>query len=147
MSWTLRQDLELFGIHLPQKFALDDWVTRVRDKPCTNTAAVVALSGYLFYRLERGHNPKVQDIYDAMIYTSTCLSVGYGNIFACTPAGKLLGTILMTLGPALAAKTLDGSPKGRVESEAVQVEILATLKQILATLDQPLAEAGRQEIP
>ena len=126
--------MELFGIKLPEKFSLDDWVAKVREKPCTNTASIVALSAFLFLKLEKGHNPKVQDIYDAMVYTSTCLSVGYGNIFAATPGGKLLGTILMTIGPALAAKTLDGTPKLSPQADPVQLEVLSTLKQILAKL-------------
>ena len=146
MSWTLREDLELFGIQLPEEFALDDWVARVRQMPCTSTAAIVALAGAIFYQVEKGHNPKVQTIYDAMVYTSTCLSVGYGNIFASTSAGKLLGTILMTIGPALAAQTLDGRPKPQPQTDAVQLEVLSTLKRILARLEQSTgpASAGAQ---
>ena len=64
----------------------------------TDTAALVALSSVLFYAIERDHNPKVNDVFDAAIYCSTCLSVGYGDIFAKTPLGKLLGTALMTIG-------------------------------------------------
>ncbi len=132
MSWTLRGDLELFGINLPDKLPIDDWAAKLPG--CTNTATIVVLSAIAFLKAEKGHNPKVNDIYDALVYTSTCLSVGYGDIFARTTAGKLIGTTLMTIGPALAAKTLDGPathPKGDAQSE-----IMATLKQILARLDK-----------
>ena len=67
----------------------------------------VAGAAYLFYRAEVGKNPKVKSYYDALIYVSTCLSVGYGDIFAHTDAGKLIGTALMTYGPALSGKILD----------------------------------------
>lgn len=143
MSWTLRGDLELFGIELPEKLALDDWIARVRCKPCTSVMSLVAVSGYLFYRLERGRNPNVNDIYDAMIYTSTCLSVGYSNILACTPAGKLLGTLLMTLGPALAARALDGSAETRPASEAMQAEIVEALRQLLHKVEGRSLGEGR----
>ena len=133
MSWTLRGDLELFGIHLPDTLPIDDWAAKLTGHPCTNSAALVLLSALAFYKAEKGHNPKVKDFYDALVYTSTCISVGYGDIFAHTPAGKVIGSTLMTIGPALAARTLDGpAPKHKDDTQS---EILATLKQILAKLD------------
>jgi hypothetical protein len=134
MSWTLRGDLELFGIHLPQKLALDDWAAKLTGNPCSNSAALVLLSALAFYKAEKGHNPKVKDIYDALVYTSTCISVGYGDIFAHTSVGKVIGSTLMTIGPALAARTLDGPAAHPTDD--VHAEILATLKQILAKLDK-----------
>ncbi len=134
MSWTLRDDLELFGITLPEKSAIDNWAARLKGNPCTNSLAVVVLSALAFYKAEKGHNPKVNDLYDALVYTSTCISVGYADIFPRTSAGKLIGSALMTLGPALAAKTLDGpAPK---LADVTQAEILATLRQILAKLEK-----------
>ena len=50
---------------------------------------VLALS-YLFYQAEKGHNPKVESYYDALVYISTCMSVGYADIFAKTSAGLAL---------------------------------------------------------
>jgi hypothetical protein len=83
----------------------------------------------LFYAAERDHNPKVNDIFDALVYTSTCLSTGYGDIFAKTPAGKLLGAAMMTYGPSLTSAAYDPGAKRR---DAVQEEVLATLKQLAA---------------
>ena len=84
----------------------------------------------LFYHFERGRNPKVNELADALLYCSTCLSVGYADVHPVTRAGKLLGTLLMTYGPALAAKTIDGP--GAADS---QLEILATVRAILERLE------------
>jgi hypothetical protein len=92
----------------------------------------VAVTSVLFFMAERGHNPKVRDIYDAMIYCSTCLSVGYADIFAKTPTGKLIGTFLMTIGPSMAAKTTDGVTT--VRDDELQLKMLETLREIAAKL-------------
>ena len=135
MTWKndLNYGLGAFGLKVPDGLSLDDLAAKLTEKPCAKAAALVGASGLLFYAAERGHNPKVKDIFDAMIYTSTCLSVGYGDIFAKTPLGKLLGTALMTIGPAVAAQTLDGAANER--RDGVQAETLETLKQILRRLE------------
>jgi Ion channel len=126
----LRDSLMTLGLNIPESFNLDldQWSARLADSPCRNTVTLVGLSTVLFYLFEKHHNPKVNDLWDAMVYCSTCLSVGYGDIFARTPLGKILGSALMTIGPSMAAKTTDGP-------EVEQREVLATLKQILATLE------------
>src|SRR3954469_16469464 len=139
MTWKndLNYGLGAFGLKVPDSVPLDQWAARIGDHPCTNAATLVGVSSVLFYAAERGHNPKVNDIFDAMVYTSTCLSVGYGDIFAKTPLGKLLGSTLMTIGPALSSKALDGPAAER--RDAVQTEVLETLKQILRRLETPAA--------
>ena len=134
MSWKddLNYGLAAFGVKLPEELPLAQLGERIDASPCGSAAAVVAASTLLFYALERGRNPKVNDVFDAMVYTSTCLSVGYGDIFAKTPLGKVLGSALMTVGPALASKTLDGPAAAR--RDAAQAETLETLKQILQTM-------------
>lgn len=134
MTWKddLNFGLAAFGLRIPERVPLDEWTERIGGKPMTNTAMTVAASAVLFYLAERGKNPKVADIWDALIYTSTCLSVGYGDIFARTPAGKMIGTALMTLGPAMAARTLDGpATKNQDQPDS---EMQATLGQILKKL-------------
>ena len=84
--------------------------TRRQQRDRSSRSAALA-----FYAAERDHNPKVNDVFDAMIYTSTCLSVGYGDIFAKTPVGKLLGTALMTYGPSLSSQMHDARPEPRDE--------------------------------
>jgi hypothetical protein len=139
MTWKdqLNHGLSAFGVQIPDNLPLDQLVSRLSDNPCRNTAAVVALSRLLFYADERDHNPKVNDIFDASIYSSTCLSVGYGDIFARTQLGKLVGTTLMTIGPALSNTALDGAKSDR--SDETQEVILRTLKQILQRLPQEAA--------
>jgi hypothetical protein len=134
MTWKeqLNEGLAAFGVRIPDNLPIDQWATRLGDNPCRNTAALVALTSLLFYAAERDHNAKVNDVFDAAIYCSTCLSVGYGDIFAKTPLGKLLGTALMTIGPSLSGAALDGPAAER--RDATQAEILTTLKQILERL-------------
>ena len=121
----LNQGLSAFGLKLPSELPLDQWAVRLGDSPARNTAALVALSSLLFNAAERDHNPKVNDVFDAGVYCSTCLSVGYGDIFAKTPLGKLIGTALMTIGPALSNAALDGPAAER--RDATQEQILVTL--------------------
>jgi len=135
---TLKQQLErglsAFGVKLPSQFPIDEWTAKLGDSPARNTAAVVAMSSLLFYAVERDHNPKVNDVFDASIYCSTCLSVGYGDIFAKTPLGKLIGTMLMTIGPSLSNAAMDG-PRDEKQAQ-LQEQMLATMKEILTRLPQ-----------
>ena len=114
------------------KLDIDHWASKLGERPCENMLAIVGTSAAIFYHVEKNHNPKVKDYWDALVYCSTCISVGYGDIFAHTPVGKIIGSALMAIGPALAAKTLDGPAPA--DTEDVQRETLATLKEILATL-------------
>jgi voltage-gated potassium channel len=106
--------------------------------PMGSTMATVLVASWLFYRAERGHNPKVTSFYDALVYISTSLSVGYSDIFAKTPAGKTIGSTLMTFGPAMAAGLFDEYrvPKGAAESNAKDAAIVERLDRILAALEQ-----------
>ena len=134
MNW--RDDLELFGIHVPERIPLDDWAASLKDKPCENTLILVGVATVLFYCAEKGRNPKVNDIWDALVYCSTNLSVGYADIFAKTPLGKILGSTLMIFGPSLAAGLLDGRPGNDSPSDPVHAEILTTLREILHHLER-----------
>ena len=135
MGWRedINYGLAAFGLKLPESVSPDEWGPKLAAAPLTNTATLVSAAAAVFLAAERGHNPKVRDLYDALLYCSTCLNVGYADIHPKTPIGKLIGTILMTIGPALAAKALDGRAGhpavGR--SDAVQEEILKTLHGIL----------------
>lgn len=130
----LNYGLAAFGIQLPERLAMDEWAHQLTARPTTNIVSLVTGAAVLFYLAERGHNEKVRDIYDALVYCSTNISVGYCDIFARTPTGKLIGSTLMTLGPALAAKTLDGTGKS-LRDESVQRDMLETMKSILAKLE------------
>src|SRR6266699_7292915 len=130
----VRENLVALGMSMPEDFGteLDRWAAKLGESPCRNTATLVGMSTVMFYLLEKNRNPKVNDIWDAMVYCSTCLSVGYGDIFAKTPLGKILGSALMTMGPAMASRTMDGPADER--RDHVQEEVLATLRGILARL-------------
>lgn len=118
---------------------LESWAqSTFADEPFTKLIALVGLGSALFYKAEHGHNPKVQSYYDALIYVSTCASVGYGDIFAVTPVGKLIGTFVMTIGPAMANAAFVGGHLARdherAEAQKTQLQILETMQQILAEL-------------
>ena len=135
MTWKddLNYGLAAFGVQIPERIPnMDDWAASLAEKPFQNTASLVAVGSVLFYIAEHGHNPKVNSIYDAMVYCSTCLNVGYADIFARTPVGKLIGSFLMTIGPSMATKTTDGS--AHVNAGEIQQQTLATLQQILEQL-------------
>jgi hypothetical protein len=121
--------------------SLDQVAPRLGDMPARNTVAIVGLTSLVFFMAERGKNPKVNTIVDASIYCSTCRSVGYADIHPVTPVGKLVGTFIMTVGPSLVSKMLDGPASAR--RDALQTEILAKLAEILNELQEQNASVGR----
>lgn len=109
----------------------------VQKDPFDTAVATVLGGAFLFWVAERGHNPKVESYWDALIYTSTCLSVGYSDVFARTPAGKAIGTTLMTIGPSLAAKLLDPTAAQQATEDA---KLQRTQELLLGKLDEILQE-------
>lgn len=105
------------------------------DDPIGSTVTTVLVASWLFYRAERDHNPKVKSFYDALIYVSTNLSVGYSDIFAKTQAGKTIGSALMTFGPAMATGVLD-EPGAAKKSEADTRAVVERLDRILAAIER-----------
>jgi hypothetical protein len=75
--------------------------------PVDALATLVLGGSYLFYMAEKGKNPKVKTYTDALLFISTCLSVGYADVFARTETGKAIASVVMTFGPALSARALD----------------------------------------
>ena len=143
------------------KDALDRLKGGVREgfakDPMGSVLATVLGGAWLFYKAERGHNPKVKSYYDALVYVSTNLSVGYSDIFAKTPRGKAIGTALMTYGPAMAAKIFDtptapaaaAAPAAPAPPTAARATPLAGSTEVLDRLDRILAllEATREAPP
>lgn len=86
------------------KTSARDMATR---DPVDSVASVVGAGTLLFYLAEKGKNPKCADIWDALTFITTSLSVGYDDCFAKTPAGKAIASFVMTVGPALTARLLD----------------------------------------
>jgi hypothetical protein len=110
--------------------SLDESAVDLVAQPADSTLRVVTTATLVFYAAEVGVNPKVNSVWDALVYCTTCLSVGYGDIFARTPIGKMVGSALMTIGPSLSGATLDGPHNDKVDDK-VEREILSTLQEIL----------------
>jgi hypothetical protein len=110
--------------------------------PLDSLAVIVLGGSYLFYLAEKGRNPKCESFWDALTFITTCLSVGYHDVFARTDAGKAIASFVMTFGPALSGAALDPradekpAPTAIVNPEALEVEkaILAKLEAILEAL-------------
>lgn len=119
----------------------------VREKqsedPMNAIVATVLLGAAAFYAAERQVNPKVNSFYDALIYVSTNLSVGFSDIFAQTEAGKTIGSALMTYGPALAARTFDPPNEHRERAEEGE-RSEAALRDIAGKLELILEELRSQ---
>jgi hypothetical protein len=64
---------------------------------------LVVAASTMFYLAEHEHNPAVATPVDAFHYIATAVSVGYANIFPVTELGKLIGGMVMLLGPSLSA--------------------------------------------
>jgi len=113
----------------------------VRRDPLDALVVTVLGGSFLFYLAEKDENPKVRNYWDALVYVSTCLSVGYADIFARTQAGQAIATAIMTVGPAMAAKALD--PPG-AEAAAESEASLAVQKAIVEKLDAILGELKKK---
>jgi voltage-gated potassium channel len=123
--------------------------TLTRD-PMESALMAVLVGGYFFYHAEKGQNPKVNTLGDALVFVSTSLSVGYSDIFPRTEKGKLIATALQTFGPAISSQVLD-PPKAKTEPPAPPAltasdEALANQREILSTLGQILDELKRARV-
>lgn len=84
-----------------------EWVGR---NPLDSAFEFLAAAALGFYLSEKESNPKIKSYVDAFYYIATCASVGYADIFAVTQTGKAIASLVMIVGPALAAKALDQPP-------------------------------------
>lgn len=119
---NLRQPLEQKIIHL------------LTDNPLEANVAFLLASSAAFYQAEVGANPKINTFIDALYYISTCLSVGYADIFAETQRGRAIAALVMMVGPALTAELLDPPHRAATASEVGQEEMIGLLKEILTEL-------------
>ena len=104
--------------------------------PSEELGLLVSWGAAAFYWAEVGANPSVRTYWDALHYIATSLSVGYANIFPVTALGKVIGAVVMTVGPALSARVLD--PPGPPAAAENGTALLA------AKLDAILVELRRQ---
>ena len=102
--------------------------------PSEELGLLVGWGAAAFYWAEVGANPMVRSYWDALHYISTALSVGYANIFPVTALGKAIGSVVMTIGPAMSARALDTSPRAAADPDAGVAVLAAKLDAILAEL-------------
>ena len=114
-----------------------------QEDPMNAIVFTVLLGAAAFYHAERRENPKVTSFYDALVYVSTSLSVGYADIFPKTEAGKAIASTLMTYGPALAARVFD-VPNEAKERAAEGERSEAALRGIADKLELILQELQSQ---
>lgn len=130
----------LFGLAMKDPL-LEGAKEAIREKlsaePLDALVSTLTVGTLLFYRAEKGKNPKVTTIGDALEFISTNLSVGYCDIFPRTEAGKLVASVVMAVGPALAARALDPTARERAAAEAVT---LANQRAIVDKLEAILQE-------
>lgn len=125
------------GSYQSLKKALREGITR---DPLDALVVTVLGGAFLFWLAEKDENPKCTTYIEALVYISTCLSVGYADIFARTPPGRAIATAIMTVGPAMAAKALD-PPK---DPEPADDASLAIQKAIVEKLDAILGELRKK---
>ena len=101
--------------------------------PMEELATLVAWGAAVFFEAEHGHNEKVRDYWDALHYVATSCSVGYADIFPRTMVGKMVGAVVMMVGPALTARALDrpAAPAGPAPADPA---LLGKLDEVIAEL-------------
>lgn len=113
--------------------------TLTRD-PIDTVLVTVLAGSYLFYLAERDVNPKITSFWDALVFITTCLSVGYADVFARSDSGKAIASFVMTLGPSLSASLLAPDADARRAEEAAAQD---AQRALLERLDAILAELKR----
>ncbi len=107
---------------------------RLTRYPMETLAGFLLASSAAFYLAERDDNPKVKTFVDAIYYISTCLSVGYADIFPVTQRGRAIATLVMTLGPAMTGEVLDPPGRAAGASERATEMMIERLDAILEEL-------------
>jgi hypothetical protein len=115
----------------------------VARDPFDATVVTVLGGAFLFYLAEKGQNPKVTTYWDALVFVSTCLSVGYADIFARTPAGQAIASAVMTIGPAMSGAMLE-APAAGGKADQTGEKVLEVQKVIADKLDAILEELRAQ---
>ncbi len=107
---------------------------RITCYPMESLAGFLLGTSAAFYLAERDANPKIKTFVDALYYMSTCLSVGYADIFAQTQTGRAIATLVMTIGPSLTGELLDPPHRAASASDVGQQMMIERLDAILEEL-------------
>jgi hypothetical protein len=121
-----------------------DVIERFTRYPMETLAGFLLGTSAAFYLAERDVNPKVKTYIDALYYISTCLSVGYADVFAQTQAGRAVATLVMTVGPSLTDELLDPPHKAASASSVNQELMIERLDAILEELRKRPQDAKRE---
>lgn len=114
----------------------------VANDPLDALVVTVLGGSFLFYLAEKDENPKCQTFWDALVYVSTCMSVGYADVFARTDAGKAIATAIMSIGPAMTGMALE-APAAEKAKEAEKA--LAVQQAMVDKLDAILVELRKSK--
>ena len=115
-------------------------VERLTRYPMESLVGFLLGASAAFYLAEREENPKIKTFVDALYYVSTCLSVGYADIFAQTQAGRAIATLVMTVGPSMTGELLDPPHRAATASDVGQQMMIDRLDAILEELrKRPIA--------
>jgi len=115
-------------------------VERLTRYPMESLVGFLLGASAAFYLAEREENPKIKTFVDALYYVSTCLSVGYADIFAQTQAGRAIATLVMTVGPSMTGELLDPPHRAATASDVGQQMMIDRLDAILEDLrKRPIA--------
>ena len=124
--------------------AFQNWKNRLLDFAVDNPAeallTLVCGSAWVFYLAERAENEGVNTYEDALYYISTCLCVGYANIFPKTQLGKLVAAIVMIIGPSLSGWVLEGRLVRRTGERAEELTTGPEFGPVVERLDAILEE-------
>lgn len=97
---------------LADKAALEQQILAwAAGNPLAAAGELLGVASLAFYVVEKGANPKINSLVDAVYYITTCASVGYADVFAVTQPGRAIAALVMTVGPALAARIFDRPAK------------------------------------
>lgn len=122
-----------------------DMRAAIARDPFDATVVTVLGGAFLFYVAEKGENPKVESYWDALLFISTCLSVGYADVFARTPAGKAIASAVMTVGPAMSGAILEapaaeGAATPAAQNPDASAQLLEVQRAIVDKLEAILKE-------
>jgi voltage-gated potassium channel len=127
--------------------ALQRWKTALLDQavdnPLETLLMVVSGAAMVIYLAEKDVNEGITTYADALHYTTTCLTVGYANIFPITQVGKMVAAFVMMAGPSLTAWQLEGRLVKREAEKAAAAEPSDTAA-VVAKLEAILQELRKQ---
>ncbi len=112
----------------------------VQRDPMDATLVTVLGGAFLFYLAEKDVNPQVRSYWDALVFASTCMSVGYAKVYAQTQAGKAIASALMTVGPAMTSVIFKAPDAAQPSYQQADPRMLRIQEVIAGKLDDLLGE-------